>query len=1594
MSKKDKLLRLDYVKNPTSPTAGSFTFSGGSGTSSDAATKAELAAHAANPDAHHPQIHGLISSNHTASGLTTGHVLKATGATTFNFASLSHDELTGITENQHHNKIHDILGDNHTITAAAFSLVGTTATNTLGLLTATHSVVSPSAAESILKSSNIGGLYLRELGIGTATTARKLHIVDSTGAQMRLEFNGSNYMDFLVDGGGSWTIEPTGDVIFNPGGNDVRPENSYDLNLGLAESKWLTIHAAELWVDTLVAQDVISTIGGTIYVAPTSELTRDFGSVVTNYSTIARRGSTNTGSAIGSEDGYATITQRGTTNTDTDQGSSGGYSTIAQRGSTVVNSAYDFEVVVNKPTGTVENDVMLAIVGWWIGELTPPDDWIQIGSTLNWDTGGGIAYTAAFYKVAGSSEPANYTWTNSVFDITMVAITSYDNVDTTNPISAYTSNEATNTTSMTGLSLTPGTTADMLVFLGAMIEDEFTDERTVTAPSGMTELSDTQISETWTKLYVAEQLLSSGSATGNKTATISAEEDYGTFLVSLRPAISGASTSTATVTKPTGTIENDLMVAVVVRESGSLSEESGWTQIFSQSFSGASLEVYWKLAGASEPASSNWPLNNSSPISVSVSSFYNINISNPIGNFTYQANSNSTSMVAPSVTPVTTNDFLLFIGGISGNIRATAPAGMTEDVDFGLGNTAVYVAKQLLSGSSATGNKTATLASSSSNAGGLITIRPSGSSGTNSSVTITKPTGVVLNDLMLVTVIRTGGNLDEPDDWAQILYKAFTGGSLEVYYKIAGSSEPASYDWPLNTTDALLVSISAYDNVDVDAPFDVFNIQANASSTSMTSPSVTTTVATDRLVFIGGVGGNYRATAPSGMSEQADFGIGNIGSYYADVDLSVIGDTGTKIATLTNAAANAAAVIALRPDSTTASETTMYVKFNNLNNGDICMFQARMRVEFIQIASSATEITPDEEYSYTVIRNLDGTGSNDWIAGDAIVNQGQTDLGWIELYSRYGQPHMGQSATQRGGPTIVGNVRNSNIFNDFRERWAVGNLNGLYDFSNNIYGAAFGDPEKTWISVDDRASNGGLRFMNNLSEIGYIRNDATWKFNGDGDNYIEWNGTFLQVSGFINVIGGNASTIGNQTGGINLVYNSSFEIDSNSDGIADGFTKYDNGGGTSTALIVDGSKSRKAQRISWTGTNTTTKGIRFNVTNRIGTDYVLSFWARTNTAVEIRVYHDFPFPETIEQVIWPQANTTWQFYIMRVSWTSTPNSAWYISIENGASIANGWIEIDNIMLVEGDNPAPWNTSPNDIVDYGGRITMPYVATGSGLYLNSSYLGFWDGSAWRTYLDNQGNFFFGASGSNYIGYDTAENKLRGVGGGITQWYTSGADGKIYAGAGNVIIDSSGLAIKNSGYEHTQNDPINNSTSLRWINPDGNYAVALTGYRWSVKDTGTFNAVMAITARDDDGSIHTIGRFERFRNIVTPSDYTRTTIYGVLKVDGRLGLGYFEPTLNSPWINWSSSWAGFGYHQFGNMITFKGLVYPTSNQSAGTVILTLPAAFRPAKHRMFNQLTSNASGYVRVEVRSTGDIIIQGAINSGEWVSLDFNYVSEA
>jgi predicted phage tail protein len=185
----------------------------------------------------------------------------------------------------------------------------------------------------------------------------------------------------------------------------------------------------------------------------------------------------------------------------------------------------------------------------------------------------------------------------------------------------------------------------------------------------------------------------------------------------------------------------------------------------------------------------------------------------------------------------------------------------------------------------------------------------------------------------------------------------------------------------------------------------------------------------------------------------------------------------------------------------TAGATTIYVKYNNLVNGDRVYMEANGSVEFMAITSSAGGVGP---YSYTVTRNLDGTGANAWYAGDALFDTGQTGNGFIDIYSL-----RGVKAASQYGPAIVGNVRNSATYNDWTECWAIGNLNGVYGYGVTTYGAAFGKyGAANYLTVD---STNGIRFFDSSNTLRAQLSSSTWTLGLTTDNHIAISTGHVQI---------------------------------------------------------------------------------------------------------------------------------------------------------------------------------------------------------------------------------------------------------------------------------------------------------------------------------------------------------------------------------------------------------------------------------------------------------------------------------------------------
>ena len=125
----------------------------------------------------------------------------------------------------------------------------------------------------------------------------------------------------------------------------------------------------------------------------------------------------------------------------------------------------------------------------------------------------------------------------------------------------------------------------------------------------------------------------------------------------------------------------------------------------------------------------------------------------------------------------------------------------------------------------------------------------------------------------------------------------------------------------------------------------------------------------------------------------------------------------------------------------------------------------------------------------------------------------------------------------------------------------------------------------------------------------------------------------------------------------------------------------------------------------------------------------------------------------------------------------------------------GTLQVQGVINIQGGNAATTSSvsssinsatsslsqslAPNIFTSTTGLINRPpvvLVGGTSGLYLGSSYLGYYDGSDWKTYMANNGNFYLSGPGTNSLSWINGALTINGVinitgGNAATQTYAS-------------------------------------------------------------------------------------------------------------------------------------------------------------------------------------------------------------------------------
>ena len=142
------------------------------------------------------------------------------------------------------------------------------------------------------------------------------------------------------------------------------------------------------------------------------------------------------------------------------------------------------------------------------------------------------------------------------------------------------------------------------------------------------------------------------------------------------------------------------------------------------------------------------------------------------------------------------------------------------------------------------------------------------------------------------------------------------------------------------------------------------------------------------------------------------------------------------------------------PSFVDSTDTTIDFGKTMIVGGSV-VFRSSLQVEYIGIGSLASGSTV-----YNAVRNLDGSGANDWVEGSVFLALGESGDGRIEL-NAYDTPRI--QMIQQGA-----------TYNQQKEIIRIGDLNGNWNYSSEEWGVAIGSygSGSANITVD---SNNGVR---------------------------------------------------------------------------------------------------------------------------------------------------------------------------------------------------------------------------------------------------------------------------------------------------------------------------------------------------------------------------------------------------------------------------------------------------------------------------------------------------------------------------------------
>lgn len=342
--------------------------------------------------------------------------------------------------------------------------------------------------------------------------------------------------------------------------------------------------------------------------------------------------------------------------------------------------------------------------------------------------------------------------------------------------------------------------------------------------------------------------------------------------------------------------EDDILIAVIVaRENGaSVSAPTGWNEYFSDSYPGEEFQtfIFWRFYGTSAPGTIFSQSGNCNSFMGQISRFSgvdtttpfdpNVNPITPTGQWSRQ-NSGNLNVSTAAATTTQANSMLIVASTVADNRRVSQGGTWNQSFDSTTSqgrDSAISLNYQLQTTAGlkqiSNWNWDLQAGGNDPNYAAIFALRPAPAAGTPT-LTINKPAGTISGDVMIASVSTRPDitTVTAPVNWTLLrtTTQANSNSSvLKTYYKVAGASEPSSYNWTFSSSNfnSAVGGIASFIGVDTTTPIDADTGSATSSSTSHTAPTVTTTLDDGMLVTVHEYTSSRAWTPPAGMTEMVD----------------------------------------------------------------------------------------------------------------------------------------------------------------------------------------------------------------------------------------------------------------------------------------------------------------------------------------------------------------------------------------------------------------------------------------------------------------------------------------------------------------------------------------------------------------------------------------------------------------------------------------------------------------------------------------------------------------------------------------------------